>query len=101
MAQFPSKEIAKLSYEYRTLGLGFANIGALLMVMGIPYDSDRGRSIAGAISGIMGGVAYSVSAEMAKEHGHLTTMITTKKTCLELSEIISVQCMVKQQAMKV
>ena len=69
MAQFPSKEIAKLSYEYRTLGLGFANIGALLMVMGIPYDSERGRSITAAISGIMGGVAYSVSAEMAKEHG--------------------------------
>jgi ribonucleoside-diphosphate reductase alpha chain len=69
MAQFPSKEIAKLSYEYRTLGLGFANIGALLMIMGISYDSERGRSIAAAISGIMGGVAYGVSAEMAKEHG--------------------------------
>jgi len=45
MAQFPSKEIARLSYEYRTLGLGFANLGAMLMQAGIPYDSDRGRAI--------------------------------------------------------
>ena len=50
MAQFPSKEIAQLSYDYRTLGLGFANIGGLLMSAGIPYDSREGRAIAGAIS---------------------------------------------------
>jgi ribonucleoside-diphosphate reductase alpha chain len=50
MAQFPSKEIAKLSYEYRTLGLGYANIGGLLMTMGIPYDSDEGRAICGALT---------------------------------------------------
>jgi ribonucleoside-diphosphate reductase alpha chain len=65
MAQFPSKEIAELSYEYRTLGLGFANIGGLLMTSGIPYDSDEGRAICGAISAIMTGVAYATSAEMA------------------------------------
>jgi ribonucleoside-diphosphate reductase alpha chain len=69
MAQFPSKEIAKLSYEYRTLGLGFANIGGLLMATGIAYDSAEGRAIAGAISAIMTGVSYATSAEMAKELG--------------------------------
>ncbi len=69
MAQFPSKEIAQLSYEYRTLGLGFANIGGLLMMAGIPYDSHEGRAICGAISAIMTGVSYATSAEMAKELG--------------------------------
>ena len=69
MAQFPSKEIAKLSYDYRTLGLGFANIGGLLMTGGIPYDSEEGRAICGAISAIMTGIAYRTSAEMAAELG--------------------------------
>jgi len=69
MAQFPSKEIAKLSYEYRTLGLGYANIGGLLMTSGIPYDSDEGRAIAGSLTAIMTGVAYATSAEMAGELG--------------------------------
>jgi len=53
MAQFPSKQIAQLSYEYRTLGLGYANIGGLLMSSGIPYDSDAGRAICGSLSAIM------------------------------------------------
>ncbi|WP_102958600.1 vitamin B12-dependent ribonucleotide reductase [Mangrovicella endophytica] len=65
MAQFPSKEIARLSYDYRTLGLGFANIGGLLMTAGIPYDSKEARAICGAISALMTGVAYRTSAEMA------------------------------------
>lgn len=65
MAQFPSKEVAQLSYEYRTLGLGFANLGSTLMVSGIPYDSDEGRGIGGAIGAIMTGIAYKTSAEMA------------------------------------
>lgn len=69
MAQYPSKEIAQLSYEYRTLGLGFANIGGLLMASGIPYDSDEGRAVLGAVSAIMTGVSYATSAEMAKELG--------------------------------
>ena len=69
MAQFPSKEIAQLSYEYRTLGLGFANIGGLLMAAGHSYDSDEGRAICGAISAIMTGIAYATSAEIAKEVG--------------------------------
>jgi ribonucleoside-diphosphate reductase alpha chain len=65
MAQFPSKEVAQLSYDYRTLGLGFANLGTMLMVSGIPYDSEQARGIAGAITAIMTGVAYKTSAEMA------------------------------------
>jgi ribonucleoside-diphosphate reductase alpha chain len=69
MAQFPSKEIAKLSYDYRTLGLGYANIGGLLMTSGIPYDSDEGRAICGALTAIMTGVSYATSAEMAAELG--------------------------------
>lgn len=69
MAQFPSKEVAQLSYEYRTLGLGYANLGTLLMVSGIPYDSEEARGIAGAITAIMTGVAYRTSAEMAKAQG--------------------------------
>lgn len=69
MAQFPSKEVAQLSYEYRTLGLGYANLGSMLMVAGIPYDSDKGRAIGGAITAIMTGVAYATSAEMAKHLG--------------------------------
>ena len=69
MAQFPSKEIARLSYDYRTLGLGYANIGGLLMTSGIPYDSPEGRAICGALTAIMTGVAYATSAEMAGELG--------------------------------
>ena len=65
MAQFPSKEIARLSYDYRTLGLGYANIGGLLMSSGIAYDCDEGRAICAALSAIMTGVAYATSAEMA------------------------------------
>src|SRR5450432_1426462 len=69
MAQFPSKAIAELSYEFRTLGLGFANIGGLLMTMGLPYDSKEGRALCGALSAIMTGIAYKTSAEMAGELG--------------------------------
>ena len=69
MAQFPSKEIAKLSYDFRTLGLGFANIGGLLMASGFSYDSDEGRELCGAISALMTGIAYKTSAEMAGQLG--------------------------------
>jgi len=69
MAQFPSKEIAQLSYDYRTLGLGYANIGGLLMTMGLPYDSREGRALTAALTAIMTGVAYRTSAEMAAELG--------------------------------
>ncbi|WP_207478216.1 vitamin B12-dependent ribonucleotide reductase [Arenibaculum pallidiluteum] len=69
MAQFPSREIAQLSYEFRTLGLGYANIGGLLMAAGIPYDSDEGRAICAALTAVMTGVSYATSAEMAAELG--------------------------------
>ncbi|MGM9401269.1 vitamin B12-dependent ribonucleotide reductase [Aliiroseovarius sp. KMU-71] len=69
MAQFPSKEIAELSYVFRTLGLGYANIGGLLMNMGYGYDSDEGRALCGALTAIMTGVAYATSAEIAGELG--------------------------------
>jgi ribonucleoside-diphosphate reductase alpha chain len=65
MAQFPSKEVAQLSYDYRTTGLGFANLGSMLMVSGIAYDSEQARGIAGSITAIMTGVAYKTSAELA------------------------------------
>ena len=69
MAQFPSYEIAKRSFEYRTLGLGYANIGTVLMLMGLPYDSDEGRAVAGSLAAILTGKSYETSAEMAKFFG--------------------------------
>ncbi|MBL8066557.1 MAG: adenosylcobalamin-dependent ribonucleoside-diphosphate reductase, partial [Chthonomonadaceae bacterium] len=68
MAQFPSREIARLSYDFRTLGLGYANLGALLMQMAVPYDSKEGFAIAGALTAILGGESYATSAEMARQH---------------------------------
>lgn len=69
MAQFPSKEIAQRSYDFRTLGLGYANIGGLLMNLGLGYDSDEGRALCGALTALMTGVSYATSAEMAGELG--------------------------------
>ena len=69
MAQFPSREIAQRSYDYRTLGLGYANLGALLMVLGIPYDSPQALAWAGAATASLTGLAYATSAEMAAELG--------------------------------
>ncbi len=69
MAQFPSKEIARRSYDFRTLGLGYANLGSLLMVMGLAYDSDEGRSVAAALSAILTGEGYAQSARMAEAWG--------------------------------
>jgi ribonucleoside-diphosphate reductase alpha chain len=69
MAQFPSKEIAQRSYDFRTLGLGYANIGGLLMNMGHSYDSKEGRALCGALTAVMTGVSYATSAEMASELG--------------------------------
>jgi len=66
MAQFPSQEVAQLSYEYRTLGLGYANMGTALMVAGIPYDSNEAFAICGAITAVLTGTAYKTSAEMAQ-----------------------------------
>ncbi|MEY3163087.1 MAG: Vitamin B12-dependent ribonucleotide reductase [Planctomycetota bacterium] len=69
MASFPSESIARKSYEFRTLGLGYANVGTVLMRMGIPYASPRAYNIAGALSAIMCGESYATSAEMAAELG--------------------------------
>ncbi|MCW3119795.1 MAG: vitamin B12-dependent ribonucleotide reductase [Chitinophagaceae bacterium] len=84
MAQFPSKEVARLSYEYRTLGLGFANLGTELMVSGIPYDSEEARAIAGAISEIMTGVAYKTSAELAEIQGAFPRYEENKESMLRV-----------------
>ena len=84
MAQFPNKAIAQKSYEFRTLGLGYANLGAMLMVMGIPYDSEKGRAIAGAISAMTTGASYAMSAEMAKELGTFTHYEKNKSSMLRV-----------------
>jgi ribonucleoside-diphosphate reductase alpha chain len=69
MAQFPSEEIARLSYDYRTLGLGYANLGTVLMLLGMPYDSDQARAYAGALTALMTGESYAASAELASQLG--------------------------------
>jgi ribonucleoside-diphosphate reductase alpha chain len=84
MAQFPSKEVAQLSYDYRTLGLGYANLGSALMVNGIPYDSDKARAIGGAITAIMTGTAYATSAEMARELGTFSRYEENKQHMLRV-----------------
>jgi len=84
MAQFPSKEVAQLSYDYRTLGLGYANLGSALMVNGIPYDSDKARAIGGAITAIMTGTAYAASAEMARELGAFSEYKNNKQHMLRV-----------------
>ena len=84
MAQFPSQEVAQLSYEYRTLGLGYANLGTLLMVSGIPYDSEKARAISGAITAIMTGIAYKTSAEMAKTLGAFPRYEENKENMLRV-----------------
>jgi len=84
MAQFPSKEVAKLSYEYRTLGLGYANLGTLLMVSGIPYDSEEARAIGGALTAIMTGVSYKTSAEMSEVLGAFPRYAENKESMLRV-----------------
>lgn len=84
MAQFPSKRIAELSYKFRTLGLGFANLGTILMTQGVPYDSPKGLAIAGAISALMTGEAYATSAEIAKEQGAFPGYESNKEAMLRV-----------------
>jgi ribonucleoside-diphosphate reductase alpha chain len=69
MASFPSREIAELSYRYRTLGLGYANLGAMLMQAGIPYDSEEARAVCAMLTAVLTGRSYRMSALMAAEHG--------------------------------
>lgn len=86
MAQFPSREIAANTYDYRTLGLGYANLGALLMVQGIPYDSKKGRAISGALTAILCGESYATSAEMAKELGAFPRFAENRDDMLRVIE---------------
>jgi len=84
MAQFPSVAIARRSYDYRTLGLGFANLGALLMVLGVPYDSPRGRALCGALSAILTGESYAQSARMAEALGPFARYEANKASMLRV-----------------
>lgn len=84
MAQFPSHEIAALSYRFRTLGLGYANLGAMLMQMGIPYDSEKGRAIAAALTAILTGESYATSAEMAEELGPFPGFAKNRESMLRV-----------------
>ena len=84
MASFPSEEIAQLSYEFRTLGLGYANLGAMLMQAGIPYNSEKGRAICASLTSILTGEAYATSAEMAKELGAFAGYAKNKNEMLRV-----------------
>ena len=84
MAQFPSERIAELSYRFRTLGLGFANLGGLLMACGLPYDSDQGRAFCAAITALMTGTSYRVSAEMAQALGPFPDFALNREDCLRV-----------------
>lgn len=84
MAQFPSKEVAQLSYDFRTLGLGYANLGALLMVQGIPYDSHEARAQCGALTAIMHACAYATSAELASEVGPFPRYASNREAMLRV-----------------
>jgi len=84
MAAFPSREIAELSYRYRTLGLGYANLGAMLMQAGIPYDSEQGNAVCGCLSAVLTGRAYRMSALLAREHGAFAGYEPERETMLRV-----------------
>ena len=84
MAQYPSREIAELSYVFRTLGLGYANLGTLLMLSGIPYDSDEGRAIGGAVTAILTGASYAMSAELARILGPFPGFVKNRQHMLRV-----------------
>src|SRR5215211_518711 len=84
MAQFPSEEIARLSYDFRTLGLGYANLGTVLMLLGMPYDSDQARAYAGAITALMTGESYVASAELASHLGPFPGFAANRKHMLRV-----------------
>ncbi|MEM7072768.1 MAG: adenosylcobalamin-dependent ribonucleoside-diphosphate reductase, partial [Pseudomonadota bacterium] len=84
MAQFPSKAIAERSWRYRTLGLGYANLGGYLMEQAISYDSSEARALCGAITALMTGIAYQTSAEMAAELGAFAGFESNRKAMLKV-----------------
>ncbi|QHL86367.1 vitamin B12-dependent ribonucleotide reductase [Nibribacter ruber] len=84
MAQFPSEEVAVRSYQYRTLGLGYANQGALLMIQGLPYNSDQARALAAGITSLMTATAYQTSAEMAAELGPFAMYAPNREAMLRV-----------------
>jgi ribonucleoside-diphosphate reductase alpha chain len=84
MASFPSREIAELSYKFRTLGLGYANLGAMLMQAGIAYDSNEGRAICATLTAILTGRSYRMSALMAKEHGPFAGFAADRENMLRV-----------------
>jgi ribonucleoside-diphosphate reductase alpha chain len=84
MAHFPSEDIAQGSFDYRTLGLGYANLGSLLMRQGIAYDSDEGRSIAGALTAILTGHSYATSAEMSAAVGPFAKFDENRESMLRV-----------------
>ena len=88
MAQFPSKEIAELSYKFRTLGLGYANLGATLMQAGIPYDSERARAICGCVTAVLTGRSYATSSKLAQEHGAFPGYKANKKHGANMLRVI-------------
>jgi ribonucleotide reductase alpha subunit len=86
-ASYPTKQIAQNSHDYRPLGLGYANLGSLLMVLGIPYDSDEGRAWAGALTAILCGHAYRVSAEMAASKGPFPGFLKNREPMLKVMKM--------------
>ncbi|HXD87490.1 MAG TPA: vitamin B12-dependent ribonucleotide reductase, partial [Urbifossiella sp.] len=84
MAQFPSQSVAQKSYDFRTLGLGYANLGALLMVQGIPYDSPEGRAQCGALTAVMHAGSYAASAEIAAELGPFDRYLANREPMLRV-----------------
>jgi ribonucleoside-diphosphate reductase alpha chain len=86
-SSYPSEKIAKNSHDYRPLGLGYANLGALLMAAGLPYDSDEGRAAAAAITALLGGEAYAASAEVAKAKGPFAGYGKNRESMLGVMEM--------------
>ncbi len=84
LSSYPTKHIARNSHDFRPLGLGYANLGTLLMLQGIPYDSDKGRAIAGALTAILCGRAYAVSAEMAASKGAFSGFAKNREPMLRV-----------------
>jgi ribonucleoside-diphosphate reductase alpha chain len=84
LASYPTRRIAERSHQFRPLGLGYANLGTLLMVEGLPYDSDEGRAMASSITAIMTGEAYALSAEMAATKGPFQGYAGNRESMLEV-----------------